>query len=254
MERHDPSASAEQARRRRERLQQTMDVATGPLHAHSTPALISCAPRSSRSRRSRLPPRQSVKVSDIAAAFLELLEVGCGPRTSGSKFNSDCEGSISSACAADTTKCCCMRTLLILFRSTKTTCALDPSCYRLSLRRNPGVGCSGCSARSAYTQHTKVCVSAALPAPFRACDWNPARTNYGFRHASVPASRSTDRGLVGCKWLSGPFACLLEPPLPPLRASRVRVLLTLIRPGLPTVYCSQRLTASSRSTHFTYMG
>jgi hypothetical protein len=209
MERQGPSASAEQARRRRERLQQTLDIATEPLHAHSTPALISCAPRSSRSRRSRLPPRQSVKVSNTAAVFLELLEVGCGPRTSGSKFNSDCEGSISSACAADTTKCCCMRTLLILFRSTKTTCALDPSCYRLSLRRNPGVGCSGCSARSAYTQHTRVCVLAALPALLRACDWIPAGTTFG-RYASRPASRSTDRGLVGCKWLSGSFACLLR--------------------------------------------
>jgi hypothetical protein len=147
----DPSASAEQARRRRERLQQTMDVATGPLHAQGTPALILCAPRSSRSRPSRLPLRQSVKVTTTAAVFLELLQVGCGPRTSGSKFNSDCKGSISPACAADYTKCCCMGTLLILFRSTKTTCALGPLCHRLSLRRNPGVGCSGCSARSAYT-------------------------------------------------------------------------------------------------------
>jgi hypothetical protein len=150
MERQNPSASAEQARRRRERPQQTMDVATGPLHAHSTPALISCAPRSSRSRRPRLPLRQSVKVTTTAAVFLELLQVGCGPRTSGSKFNSDCEGSISSACAAIYTKCCCIRTLLVLFRSTKTTCALGPLCHRLSLRRIPGVGCSGCSARSAH--------------------------------------------------------------------------------------------------------
>jgi hypothetical protein len=108
-----------------------------------------------------------------------------------------------------------------------------------------------------HAQHTLSTPGSACWQRYRLCsvlvNWIPAGTTFG-RHASVPASRSTDRGLVGCKWLSGSFACLLEPPLPPLRASRVRVLLTLIRPGLPTVYCSQRLTASSRSTRFTYMG